>query len=679
MWAHCLGKDSSSLKFDMPDEKYFINQEITSTVNPDQIDKKKSLVYFSDVLNTDAREKPLIAVTGGAGVGKTTLCDQLIRLIELQERKKAIYISSSDIVANATGSDVLTVSDLYKISYGEEAEDTDSLLDPTNLEINISCGNIIVIIDGLDEIEAKLKDRFDFDAFIHDAVSLNESYNNCAIVVTSRDYYENKYEDNEFIELLSLYGFDDKQASSYFEKRLPLKTVGKAKKQLEALNISSHGYYPPVILSLIFDILESEEEAKIDWSGNHFNAAKYLDTQKPLDFLVVKLIAREITRQSLKMSVEDVLDVFVQIAGCESGQISKRELDNYLEIYSTDQLGTSFVSFYINPLLRSSPDNEFVGFRYDALLVLLRSRYFIYCIRSESQDFDFIKFALRGFYDGDSDLLLGILANQSLTESEVFAGTKNVLKKLVADHEDYIIEANRRALEQNKKYISAILYYYFGSLPGLTRDERSIKLEELFEGHIQYLFVYGDFYPLDFSNLEIRDSGFYDYENFEKSGFPFNRKVFFATEFKGIAPRANLDAEISIFDNSCELNNRLKHAIEKGEEDKGDLVSLIKNDFITIFTVLYRNRSFVKKSENIFKNKKGKIYPKLSVDDYISFFIGCEVFGRERSHSSNSKYHYFIEDEYKDDIRYLLTNSNFKPSLEKVFKRFIKKEFELDT
>lgn len=678
VWKHSLGLDKFLLRYDIPDDKYFIDQEITSAANPENIFQKKSLVFFSEVFNSDSRDKPLIAVVGGAGAGKTTLCDQLIRVVELHEKKKAVYISSNDIDASDTVSDVHTVSDLYKLSYGEEADDADSVLDPANLELNISCGNIVVVIDGLDEIEAKLKDRFNFDEFIQDAVNLNESYNNCAIVVTSRDYYKNNYEGNQYIELLSLYGFDDELAARYFDRRLPSLLIGKAKRQLDSLNVSSHGFYPPVILSLICDVLESEEKTKDESKDDGFASSKYLDTTKALDYLVVKLIDREITRQSLKMSVDDVLDVLIQISAHDGDKISKKELDSFLEIYVTDQLGASFVSFYTNPLLRSSPTNEFVGFRYDAILVLLRSRYFIYCICAESEDFDFIKFALREFYDGDGDLMLDIVTNQNLPEDVVFSGAKRVLNRLISDHEDHLLRSNRKALEQNKKYISAILYYYFRSIPGATRDERTSKLADLYSNQVRYLFVYGEFFSLDFSNIEVRDSGFYNYTSFEKSNFPINKKVFFTTEFRGIAPKASLDAEIGIFDSSCELNRRLKHAILKGEENKGELLALIKNDFILIFSTLYRNRSFVKKSENIFKTKKGKIYPKLSMQDYLSYFIENGVFGKERSHSSSSKYHYFIEDSFKDDIRYLITNGNFRGSLEGIYKSFIIKRLGLD-
>jgi nucleoside phosphorylase len=678
VWKHSLGHDKLLLKYDIPDEKYFIDQEITSTASPRNIFQKKSLVFFNEVFNSDSRDKPLIAVVGGAGAGKTTLCDQLIKLVELHKKKKAIYISSNDIYANIAISDVNTVSDLYKLSCGEQGDDADSLLDPTNLEINISCGNIVVVIDGLDEIEAKLKDRFNFDDFIQDAVNLNESYNNCTIVVTSRDYYKNKYEENQHIELVSLYGFDDALASSYFDRRLPSHLIGKAKRQLAVINASSHGFYPPVILSLICDVLESEEKAKKENNDDGVSSSRYLDTTRALDYLVIKLIDREITRQSLKMSVDDVLDVLMQIAARDGDQISKKELDSFLEIYVTDQLGTSFVSFYTSPLLRSSPNNEFVGYRYDAILILLRSRYFIYCICAKSEDFDFIKFALREFYDGDSDLLLDIIENQNLPESVVFSGAKRVLKRLVSEHEDHLLRGNRKSLEQSKKYISAILYYYFRSNAGLSRDERTIKLMDLYDKHVQYFFVYGEFFALDFSMLEVRDSGFYDYSNFEKSNFPINKKVFFTTEFRDIAPKARVDAEIGIFDSSCELNKRLKHAVVKGKENRAELMALIKNDFILLFSVLYRNRSFVKKSENIFKTKRAKIYPKLSMQDYLSFFIETGVFGKERSHTSNSKYHYFVEDTFKDDVRYLITNGNFRGSLESIYKSFIVKRLGLD-
>jgi hypothetical protein len=216
------------------------------------------------------------------------------------------------------------------------------------------------------------------------------------------------------------------------------------------------------------------------------------------------------------------------------------------------------------------------------------------------------------------------------------------------------------------------VYYFFGCFKIITKEERTAYLMSIYSQNIKYLFIFGDFYPLDFSSIEIHNSGFYEYSSFEKSTFPHsNKTIFFATEFKGIVPKANINAEISIFDNTCSINKSLKQAIIKDEENKHELEERIKEDFITFFNVLYVNRSFFKKSENIFRNKKGKIYPMLSIDDYLFFFIDTGVFEKEKSLGSDSKYHYSVSQSYKEDVRYLLTNNNFTPKLKAIYKSFL--------
>ncbi len=599
-------------------------------------------------------------------------------MISGQEKKKAIYISSSDIEARSETNDLRTVTDLYRLSYVEAVEDDEQLLDPANLEVNISCGNIIVIIDGLDEIEAKLKDRFNFDEFIQNAVSLNEYYNSCTIIVTSRDYYRVKYDKNENIELLSLPGFDDELVEKYFSerlKRLSRNSVAIAMKQLRALNISQKRHYPPVILSLVCDILESEEKAGNKPYSDDLDESKYLLVKNSFDALVVKLIDREIKRQSLKMDIDDVVDVLFLIASYK-GKILKTELNKYLNIYENDEVDSNYSSFYANALFRSSHDNEYVSFQYDNLLLVLRSRYFNHRVGQNFKNSDFIRSILLEFYDGTGELLMDIVANNSYSEDVLLDATTSLIKQLISEREENILAPDRQELDKNKKCISAILYYFFKCFPILTKKERSEHLNKIYSGDIRYVFIFGEFYPLDFRELKIKYSGFYEYENFEKSDFPQNKKVFFNSEFERIDPKANLNVAMGVFDETCRVNDRLKLAIVKGEGSKYDLLQAIKNDFILLFSVLYRNRMFVKKSENLFRNNKSKIYPKLALEDYLTFYIDNEVFDKVKLYGTSSKYHYSVSDKYKDDVRYLLTNNNFRQELEVVFKAFLHKHFK---
>jgi nucleoside phosphorylase len=669
VWDHCLGSEIEVLSYDIDEEKYFIDQKIEILSDSGDINSIFSLDYFKEVLSEEHINKPIIAVFGGAGVGKTTLCDQLVNLIDSYHKKKSIYISSSDITNDISDLEVKSISDLYRLSNVESSDENRNLLDPSNLEINISCGNIIVVIDGLDEIESKLKERFSFEDFISNLISLNESYQNCTIVVTNRDYYKDQYEFNPYIEILSLYGFDQHLSSNYFSKRLSQELQPKALTQLRELQTSHGEFYAPITLSLICDIIESEKE--IEGLSQLPSSSEYLNSGQTLDRLIVKLVEREIKRQSLNMSVDDVIEILTEIAIIHKGSIEKSELNILLELYDPDLNIDSYSAFYVNPLLKTKAHEDYVKIRYDITHLLLKSRYFIYCVSNNKIDFNFLTKILIEFYDGHSELLNEITnhTNISIETAEVF--TKSVITILQEQYTHSVSEGNHKTVEISKKLISAILYFFFTLFQNLDKTDRAEYLKRIYSGRITYLFIFGDFFPLDFRNLTIEDSGFFKFQNFEKSIFPTDKTVFYSTSFKGIVPKANIDAKNSLFDNSCSVNNSLKFAVNKSEGDKEHILNLVKSDMILIFGLLFKNRSFMSKSENIFKNKKNKLHSKISMKQYIDFFLGNDIFTKEKSYSSRSKYHYSLTDTYKDDIRYLLTNNNLTPKFEVVFKRIV--------
>lgn len=676
VWDHCLGSDVEILNYDIDEEKYFIDQKVDVLRNDGEVSNIFSLDYFKEVLREEHINKPIIAVFGGAGVGKTTLCDQLVNLIDSYDKKKSIYISSSDITSSFGDLEIKSISDLYRLSNVENVDENRNLLDPSNLEINISCGNIIVVIDGLDEIESKLKERFSFDDFISSLILLNESYQYCTIIITSRDYYKNQYEHNPNIEILSLFGFNYQLSSIYFSKRLPAELQAKALGQLNKLKISHGEYYAPITLSLICDIIESESEIESFKIIPSFS--KYLSPNHTLDKLIVKLIEREIKRQSLNMSIDDVVEILTEIAILHKGEIEKSELNILLELYDSDLNIDGYAAFYVNPLLKTKEYDNYVRVRYDSIVLLLKARYFTYSASNNRIDFNYLKKILLEFYDGHSELLKELTSNTEISLSAAEEFTKNVIAHLQRIYSESSSDRNHKMLEVSRKLISAILYYFYTKFPNLDKTERSIHLKRIFSGRVINMFVFGDFYPLDFTNLTIEDSGFYAYQNFDKSIFPKDHTVFYSTSFKGINPIANIDVQIKLFDNSCSVNDNLKYAVNKSEKDKEYIVNAVKSDLSLLFNILFKNRSFMKKSENIFKNKKNKLNSKISLKEYIDFFLANDIFLKEKSYSSNSKYHYSLTDTYKDDIRYLLTNNNLTLKLENIFKMLIEKFYALN-
>ncbi|WP_414456437.1 NACHT domain-containing protein [Enterobacter hormaechei] len=176
---------------------------------------------YVDSLIYDYRldKKPLHVIFGQGGVGKTTFCEQAVQRINSKMndglKKKAIFISSIDINDDnlSTMSEISTIEDLYSLVFNS---DEDTKIEKNSLGLNISCGNLIIIIDGLDELISKLKDKFNVDGFFESIHNLNDTYSNCTIIITSREISLDKL-DHQNSNILHLKGFDDSLIIKYLD------------------------------------------------------------------------------------------------------------------------------------------------------------------------------------------------------------------------------------------------------------------------------------------------------------------------------------------------------------------------------------------------------------------------------------------------------------------------------
>lgn len=675
VWRHCIELRSSKLDFDIPPEKHFIDQAIQLPNVELGSNSVKSLGFFNSLIKQESISKPLVAILGGAGAGKTTLCDTIANSVSGMRNKKSIYISSSDFESDTYSFPISSVKDLFVAYTSLNINQEESGIDPQSLVVNLCCGNIILIVDGLDEIESKLKESFDFDAFVYDAHKLNETYNNCLILITSRDYYKAKYMDVGHIEVITLLGFDDILANKYFIKRFDNepKEVRRAEEIVKDLNLADAGYYPPGLLSLVCDVVESERNLPEIPDDNLIS--EYLIPSNALDKLIIKIINREIRRQGLSMTVDDVIDILFELARNETGELLKQELNSYLSDLNKNSFQGDYSSFYVNPLLSTSSDKNRVKFRYDSVVLLLRSRYFLSNIQNSVLNSNIVKPLLLKFYDGRGNLLEDILDNNSLNEDELLNTVRELVESLVKELNS-LMEKQKGAkfeIEFIKKCISASLYLYFSSNTSLDRTERMKKLLYIYSGKITGLFIYGKFFPLDFSSVSIHDSGFYNYEEFEKSKFPLDNTIFYSTDFQGINPKGNLGTNNTVFDQSCSLNIALRKAACSEELTRNEILLNVRLDFIIVLGTLFRERRFFSKSENVFKTKNKSIKSRFTVDNYLNYFLTEGVFTRERSAGTGSKFHYSIHIDYRDDVRYFLTNNNFQVKLNGVYNKFIEK------
>lgn len=433
IWENCLDITFTSSVPKVYTEEYFVDQDIYQKKwHEDKMSEQNqgnSLSFFRKLFTTKFEqdyENPITVILGYGGIGKSTLCDELVALINSLPNKRAVYIKSADLIGKIDNkySEIKSITDLVRLYDSVTANTYSTLHEPNNLEINISCGNVIVVIDGLDEIESHLKGRFSIVHFIESLIALHEQFNNCKVVITSRDYHEDKYKSKANIDLFYLKGFDFTSAELYFKKRFTDNdSVDRARTYTKRLNIQSDERYMPFCLRLICDIVQREKMGQSFEKISHYDTC-YLMPDKVLDDLIYRLLDREIKKQDLGMSVDQLFDLLAEIAVEHHGIIRVRDFNEYLEVYgpvkSPSPNEEKFQSFYINPLIVS--DGEHVRIRYDVLNTLIKARYIQKAYRDRYFSNSLISILSENAYGGGS--LLKELVDSTIGSKDTVEATK---------------------------------------------------------------------------------------------------------------------------------------------------------------------------------------------------------------------------------------------------------------
>lgn len=314
--------------------------------------------------------------------------------------------------------------------------DASEALEYNNFEINISCGNLVLIVDGLDEIESILKEKFDLDSFIQSAISLNEAYKSCSIIITSRDYYLDKYIQKDSVTVFALLGFSDELVSEYLTKRLSKQRVKDAKKYLLNFDITDESRHTPIYISLICDLVDREEYDKI--ALPEILESNYYYSNSTLDNLIYKLLQREIGKQSLEITCDDYFELIVEISVRNQGEISKKDLNEYIQIFFPSIEPTSnldsdrYSQFYISPLLSFDRSRNAFKIKYDFVELWTKVRFVLSNFIKESLSED-LKRLLAEIYDGSSLLLEELINMKSIAQINYIEHGGHILQKLIKD------------------------------------------------------------------------------------------------------------------------------------------------------------------------------------------------------------------------------------------------------
>lgn len=642
IWDRCLPETAKEIT-NLPEAPYFIDQNLHS-----QSPSILSLDFVESLIKNKLREKkPIYVIFGDGGAGKTTFCEQTLQLVSKHQsrgvKKKAILISSFDIPEELpAGTIVDSLPALYSL-----VEDLE--IDSNSLGLNISSGNILIIIDGLDEIQSKLKERFSLEKFIESVKELNDTYRNCSVILTSREINKSAFEIDD-VNIFYIKGFDQTLIDKYLFKRFP---GDSAKQTLTAKEIiaglGNDAQVTPLILRLACE-LASEPSRAIPLHQKSI----YLKLSEPLDKVVYRLMEREIGKQSLGITTCDqYFTILSDIIFQHAGQVTPAELYDLISLAAAGTgVGVSeetAKNYYTSTLL--SRNNDRLGIKYDTVEFLIRARYLTYIINNRNKESDqnikreFAQSCYRG----------GPLVKEICKYKSPDSQYEQALLRELS-------EAGRAPSNLiDRKLSSALLYIYFeGS--NLSRAENSERILQLFGRQngqeLRSLAFFGEFYPFDFSHFTVREGFFDNYTALSKSAIPENELIFKACQFHNIDNKYFGKGLISSgnFDSDCVLCQGLLDAIEISAENKEKRTDYVVSDLKKVFRVGFISGSFVWKSESVYKQKCGTLKLKINLTSFLEILANNGFLVKEASKTSSGD-GYRLHENHMLGVKDFLTQS----------------------
>lgn len=643
IWDRCLPEIAKEIT-DLPETPYFIDQNLHSDA-PSTL----SLDFVESLIKNKLREKkPIYVIFGDGGAGKTTFCEQTVQLVSRHQskglKKKAILISSFDIPEELpVGTIVDSLPTLYSL-----VSDLD--IDPNSLGLNISSGNILIIIDGLDEIQSKLKERFSLEKFIDSVRELNDTYKNCSVILTSRELNRSAFEIDD-VNIFYIKGFDQTLIDKYLHKRFGhdnYRQILVAKEIIAGLG--SDAQVTPLILRLACE-LASEPTKPVQ----RHQKSEYLKLNEPLDKIVYRLMDREIGKQSLGISnCDQYFEILRDIIFQNGGQVSSAELFDLIAIAAAGT-GAAITeetakNYHTSTLLSKQGSGRF-SIKYDTIEFLIKARHLTHLINTKEKE---------------SDNNIRRELAQSCYRGGPLVKEINKYKSNESRYEEALLRELSETDRDNtnmstRKLTSALLYINFEG-NNLNRDENSEKILHLFAKskgqEIKNIAFFGEFYPVDFSYFTVRDSYFDDYTALSRSAIPEIDVVFKACQFHNIEKKHFGKNIINSknFDSDCILCQGLIDAIETSAGDKEKRTEHVISDLKKIFRVGFSGGSFVWKSESVYKQKCGTLKLKVNLFSILNTLVAEGFLIKEPSKNSSGD-GYRLHNDHMQGVKDFLTQS----------------------
>lgn len=594
-------------------------RKIKNFIDPFSADKKEKTALTKLSEWFDKESMPLMVIKGYGGVGKTTLVkyfldDLYTSYLNSRSKSKILFIDSKKIIDEISkGGNIDNIFFFYQ-AYAK-SKDLSYQFDKELLELSIDNGNLLLVLDGIDEVIAKLGNKFKVNSFIE---SIYNNYllgnEKTKIIFTCRDYFwDLESVDGHAISTLEIHPFNNVLAKKFFLKQFEnnSKELAQCLKYSDEFKMSetsdqgvTKDLYIPYILDVIMDMVRQKkglgEVSKDDISSN------LLNTEIVNDYFIGRICNREIEKLK-NLGIDDQLKFFINMAVNFNGVAHKSNRSKLFRGVGVKDTNEIFTLFKGHTLVDYDKDSHNISFKYDFF-----RDYFINLYVSE--------FFINRKMTEVNQTLIEIL-NEHVRYGNSFT---SYLCQRVSYDDDlklFIIEivetvANKlkkREKISDRKLISSMLVILLVGLKysGQKYDtpSRTKLLVDLFGVNFDYLSIVNlldckEANPIfDFRDVKIDNAWFENYSRFWECKINDNT-YFYNSTFNHLTPRDGVSLPKIHKDLflDCDISG-IMEILNKNDGRKSAKTETVKNEVLKIFGFFNTNGTFKEQKIDLIKHK----------------------------------------------------------------------------